>query len=100
MNRRRNYGFERRQKETTRRSRQEAKTERKADRAAQGEAGPEMGAPQEAGPPPEQWEWFSTSRGRVVATPEGQRPDTEWPDDWILLTETGEGPAPGDETGS
>jgi hypothetical protein len=93
MNRRRNYGFERRQREATRRSRQEAKRERKADRTAQGEAGPEMGDAQETGPPPGQWEWYSPGRGRVVAAPAGDRPDLGPPDDWTLLTETGEEPS-------
>ncbi len=88
MNRRRNYGFERRQKDIIRRTRQEAKRERKAERADQGEGGPEMGAAEEIGPPPGQWEWFSASRGRVVTTDEGQRPDGDAPDDWVLLTET------------
>jgi hypothetical protein len=86
--RRRNYGFERRQKETTRRSRQEAKRERKSERESQGESGPEMGAPQESGAPSGQWEWHSPSRGRVVATPVGERPTDSGVDDWVLLTDT------------
>ena len=94
MARRKHYGFERRQKEATRRTKQEAKRERKADRAAQGEVGPEMGAPQELGSPPGQWEWFSPSRGRVMTTAEGHRPEAEGPDDWTLLTETDEEPPP------
>lgn len=90
MSRRRNYGFERRRKEAVRRTRQEAKRERKAERAGQGEAGPEMGAAPEIGPPPGQWEWFSPSRGRVVATEPRQRPEGEAPNDWVLLTEVDE----------
>jgi hypothetical protein len=89
MARRRNYGFERRQKETLRQARQEAKRGRKAERADQGETGPEMGSAQEAGPPPGQWEWFSPSRSRVVATVPKQRPPADPPDDWVLLTEVG-----------
>jgi hypothetical protein len=89
MARRRNYGFERRQKEAIRRTRQEAKRERKAERAAEGGVGPEMGEAQETGPPPGRWEWFSPSRARVVVTAEGQRPE-ETPDDWVLLTDTGD----------
>ncbi|HET7344077.1 MAG TPA: hypothetical protein VFL90_21620 [Methylomirabilota bacterium] len=88
MARRKNYGFERRQKETARRSRQEAKRERKTERDESGHSGPEMAEPQDTGgPPPGQWEWFSPSRGRVVITAARQRP-TELPDDWIVLTET------------
>lgn len=86
MARRRNYGFERRQRETVRRTRQEAKRERKSERDRQGESGPEMGTAPDTGPPPGQWEWFSPSRGRVVMTPENQRP-AEPGDDWTLLTE-------------
>ena len=92
MARRRNYGFERRQRDAVRRTRQEAKRERKAERATQGEAGPEMGAAETTGPPPGQWEWFSPSRGRVAVTELGQRPVGEGPDDWVLLTETEEEP--------
>ena len=100
MARRKHYGFERRQKEATRRTKQEAKRERKADRAAQGEVGPEMGAPQESGLAPGQWEWFSPSRGRVMTTEAGHRPAAESPDDWTLLTETDETPPPGAEPGT
>ena len=101
MTRQRHYGFERRQKEATRRSKQEAKRERKADRAAQGEVGPEMGAPQESGIEPGRWEWFSPSRGRVTLTEKGHRPPAESPDDWTLLTETDEEPpAPGEPAAS
>jgi hypothetical protein len=97
MPRRKNFGFERRQRETLRRTKQEAKRERIAERASQGGAGgPEMGAAQETGPPPGQWEWFSASRGRVVATDAGQRPAEEAPDDWVLLTETSEDEEPGE----
>ena len=73
MSPRRNYGFERRQRETLRRTRQEAKKERKAERSG-GEAGPEMGTAQETGVPAGQWEWFSPSRGRVAVTAARQRP--------------------------
>ena len=92
MTRRKHYGFERRQKEALRKSQQEAKRQRKADRAATGEVGPEMGDPQEMGPPAGQWEWFSPSRGRVMITEAGHRPEAESPDDWTLLTETDEEP--------
>lgn len=91
MAKRRNYGFERRQKETQRRSRQEAKRERKTERESQGQSGPEMAEAQETGIPAGQWEWFSPSRGRVAVTDAGQRPK-DAPDDWILLTETTEEP--------
>jgi hypothetical protein len=90
MARRRNYGFDRRQREATRKSRQEAKRDRKAERATQGEAGPEMGTAADSGPPPGQWEWFSPSRGRVVATEPKQRPAVDGADDWVLLTESPE----------
>ncbi len=89
MAKRRNYGFERRQKETLRQARQAAKRDRKTERDAEGQSGPEMGSPEDVGPPPGQWEWFSPSRGRVVQTNAGQRPD-EAPDDWILLTDNAE----------
>jgi len=98
MSPRRNYGFERRQRETIRRTRQEAKRERKAERSGQGEGGPEMGTAPESGAPAGQWEWFSPSRGRVAATGVRQRPVGDPPDDWVLLTEgaeESEEPSPG-----
>ena len=88
------YGFDRRQREATRKSRQEAKRERKAERATEGATGPEMGEAQETAAPAGQWEWFSASRGRVVATAPKQRPVVEGPDDWVLLTEVGDEPPP------
>jgi hypothetical protein len=90
MARRRNYGFDRRQREATQRSRQEAKRARKAERATQGTAGPEMGAAEDTGAPVGQWEWFSASRGRVMATEPNQRPSAEGVDDWVLLTDASE----------
>ncbi|RPH83449.1 MAG: hypothetical protein EHM88_06840 [Candidatus Rokuibacteriota bacterium] len=92
MARRRNYGFDRRQREATQRSRQEAKRARKAERATQGAQGPEMGTADDAGAPVGQWEWFSASRGRVVATEPKQRPIAGGVDDWVLLTDAGEEP--------
>jgi hypothetical protein len=94
MARKRNYGFDRRQREAVKKSRQEAKTARKAERATQGEAGPEMGDAPDSGPPPGQWEWFSPSRGRVVATEPKQRPAADGVDDWQLLTEGAEDDEP------
>jgi hypothetical protein len=92
MARRRNYGFERKQREAARVSRLEAKKARKTERDESGQSGPEMGDAQETSAPPAgQWEWFSPSRGRVVITAEGQRPQ-EAPDDWTLLTEGAEDP--------
>jgi hypothetical protein len=99
MARRKNYGFERRLKETARKSRQQAKRERKSERDEQGESGPEMGAAESTGPPPGQWEWFSPSRGRVVTTQAGQRP-AEQPDDWIVLTEPAEGAGESEGSGT
>jgi hypothetical protein len=84
---RRNYGFERRRKEEIRKTRHEAKKERKVDRASQGAVGPEMGTPEESGAPPDRWEWFSPSRGRVVTTEPKKRPPADPPDDWTLLTD-------------
>ena len=56
-------------------SRLEAKKARKTERDETGQSGPEMGDAQETtAPPAGQWEWFSPSRGRVVITAEGQRP--------------------------
>jgi hypothetical protein len=94
MARRRNYGFDRRQREATQRSRQEAKRARRAERATQGTTGPEMGTAEDAGAPVGQWEWFSASRGRVIATQPKQRPVAEGVDDWVLLTDAGEEPGP------
>ena len=74
----------------TQRSRQEAKRARKAERATQGAAGPEMGAAEDTGAPVGQWEWFSASRGRVMATEPNQRPSAEGVDDWVLLTDASE----------
>jgi hypothetical protein len=90
MARRRNYGFDRRQREATRKSRQDAKAARKAERATSGSVGPEMGEAENTGAPEGQWEWFSASRGRVMATEPNQRPAAEGPDDWVLLTEPAE----------
>jgi hypothetical protein len=98
MSPRRNYGFDRRQREATRKSRQEAKQQRKAERANDGSTGPEMGDAPETTAPVGQWEWFSASRGRVVATQPKQRPAVEGPDDWVLLTEVGDETSP--EAGS
>ena len=94
MSPRRNYGFDRRQREATRKSRQEAKQQRKAERASDGATGPEMGDAPETTAPAGQWEWFSASRGRVMATPPKQRPSAEGPDDWVLLTEVGDDETP------
>ena len=92
MARRRNYGFDRRQREATQRSRQDAKRARKAERATQGAQGPEMGTAEDAGAPVGQWEWFSASRARVVVTEPNQRPTADGVDDWVLLTDAGEEP--------
>jgi hypothetical protein len=46
-----------------------------------------MGTSQEPGAPAGQWEWFSPSRGRVIATEPKQRPAAEGVDDWQLLTD-------------
>jgi len=46
-----------------------------------------MGTAAEAGAPPDRWEWFSPSRGRVVTTEPKRRPPTDPPDDWTLLTD-------------
>jgi len=97
MARRRNYGFDRRQREATQRSRQEAKRARKAERATQGATGPEIGAADDVGAPVGQWEWFSPSRGRVVATEPKQRPVADGVDDWQLLTDAADADAEGDE---
>jgi len=98
MARRRNYGFDRRQREATQRSRQEAKRARKAERATEGATGPEMGAAADSGAPVGQWEWFSASRGRVVATQPKQRPAAEGVDDWVLLTDASADDGGGDST--
>jgi len=94
MSPRRNYGFDRRQREAIRKSRQEAKQQRKAERATDGPGGPEMGEAPETTAPAGQWEWFSASRGRVVATEPKQRPAVDGPDDWVLLTEVGDEASP------
>ncbi len=90
MSRRGFYGFERRRKEDIRKAKQEAKRARKEERAREGTTGPEMGESQETGTPAGVWEWFSASRNRTVSSPAGVRP-SEPPDDWILLTDVGEG---------
>jgi len=91
MSQRRNYGFERRQRDTVRRTRQETKRERKASRASDGRVGPEMGEAQNTAPPPGQWEWFSPSRARVAITSTRDSPNEGPPDDWVLMT-TEDGP--------
>ena len=51
------------------------------------DTGPEMGAVEDNGAPAGQWEWFSPSRGRVMATEPKQRPVADGVDDWQLLTD-------------
>ena len=46
-----------------------------------------MGTRDEVGAPPDRWEWFSPSRGRVVTTEPKRRPPADPPDDWTLLTD-------------
>ena len=87
MSRRGHYGFEKRRKADLQRAKQEAKRQRKVERAESGVTGPEIGEAQEAGPPPGMWEWFSPSRGRTVVAEAGARPETDLPDDWVLLTD-------------
>lgn len=91
MSPRRPYGFERRQKESARRAKQEAKRKRKSDRAREGSVGPEIDGPQEPSAQPNLWEWFSPSRSRVATSKPGTRPADDLPDDWVLLTDVGEG---------
>jgi hypothetical protein len=87
VTRRGHYGFERRRKADLQRAKQEAKRQRKVERAESGAVGPEMGEAQAAGPQPGVWEWFSPSRGRTVVAEAGARPETDPPDDWVLLTD-------------
>jgi hypothetical protein len=51
-----------------------------------------MGAAEDAGAPVGQWEWFSASRGRVMATEPNQRPTADGVDDWVLLTDAADEP--------
>jgi hypothetical protein len=90
VSQRRNYGFERRRRADALKAKQQAKRDRRADRSATGAAGPDMGSAQEVGAPPGTWEWFSASRSNVFMTEAGTRPPADPPDDWILLTDTGE----------
>jgi hypothetical protein len=92
VSRRRNYGFDRRQKALTRQARQEAKRERKISRAESATTGPEMGEAQDSGAPAGTWEWFSPSRSRTVAAAIGEQPDAGPPDDWVLLTDVAADP--------
>jgi hypothetical protein len=87
MSRRGHYGFERRRRADLQRAKQEAKRQRKSERAESGTVGPEMGEAQEHGVPAGMWEWFSPSRSRTRTSPAGTRPETDPPDDWILLTD-------------
>jgi hypothetical protein len=89
VTRRGHYGFERRRKADLQRAKQEAKRQRKTERAESGVTGPEIGEAPEVGPPPGVWEWFSPSRGRTVTSDAGRRPETDPPDDWVLLTDVG-----------
>jgi hypothetical protein len=93
VSRGRQYGFDRRRRDAARRQKQQAKRERKLTRAAEGVTGPDIDTPQETGAPSGVWEWFSPSRGRVVSSTIGTRPDGDPPDDWVLITD-----APPDET--
>lgn len=94
MARRGFYGFERRRKADVQKAKQEAKRQRKTERSEAGTVGPEMGEAQDTGAPTGMWEWFSPSRGRTATTPPKSRPDAGAPDDWVLLTEVGEGEQP------
>ncbi len=94
MTARQNYGFERRRRDQLRRAKQEEKRLRKTERTESGETGPEMGEAPESAAPQGVWEWFSPSRSRTVTTATNSRPAPDEPDDWILLTETPEPPAP------
>ena len=96
MSRRGHYGFERRRKDDLRKAKQEAKKARKSERSESGAAGPEMGEMQETGANPDVWEWFSPSRSRTVTSEPQQRPPSDPPDDWVLLTDVPEGSGPGD----
>lgn len=87
MSRGRQYGFDRRRRDTARRQKQQAKRERKLTRAAEGVTGPDIDAPQETGAPSGVWEWFSPSRARVVTSTVGTRPDGQPPDDWVLISD-------------
>ncbi len=95
MARGRQYGFDRRRRDTVRRQKQQAKRERKQTRAAEGVTGPDIDSPQDAGAPTGLWEWFSPSRGRVVSSTVGVRPVGDPPDDWVLITD--ENAPPDDE---
>ena len=77
-----------------RQAKQEIKRQRRAERAQSGSSGPEIGEAQDTAAKPGTWEWFSPSRGRTLATPSGTRPESEAPDDWILLTDAGEEATP------
>ena len=90
MARRRNYNFERRRREETRKARQAAKQQRRSERDVSGQVGPEMGEAQDTGAPSGLWEWFSPSRTRTLATAPNTRPPADPPDDWILLTDVPE----------
>src|SRR6185295_10813450 len=74
MSPRRNYGFDRRQREALRKTRQEAKQARKAERATDGSTGPEMCDAPETSAPAGQWEWFSASGDRAQAATGGRGP--------------------------
>jgi len=92
----RQYGFDRRRRDTARRQKQQAKRERKLTRTAEGVTGPDIDTPQETGAPAGLWEWFSPSRGRVVSSTVGVRPNSDPPDDWVLITDkpSDEAPSP------
>ncbi len=97
MSRRGHYGFERRRKADIQKAKQEAKRQRKTERAEAGVTGPEMGEAPDTGAQPGVWEWFSPSRGRTVTSPAGVRPETDAPDDWVLLTDVTPDIEPGAE---
>jgi len=97
----RQYGFDRRRRDTARRQKQQAKRERKLTRTAEGVTGPDIdAAPQETGAPTGVWEWFSPSRGRVVSSSVGVRPESDPPDDWVLMTDASAGNEDEDEAPS
>ncbi len=87
MARRGFYGFERRRKADQQRAKQEAKRQRRSERSESGASGPEMGEAQDTGAPAGMWEWFSPSRSRTVVLEPNTRPDSDPPDDWVLLTD-------------
>jgi hypothetical protein len=81
------YRGDRRRKEDQRKAKQDAKRARKAERRESGTSGPEIESAGTPGQGPNEFVWFSPSKGRTLTTTTASLPTTEDVDDWTLLSD-------------